>query len=175
MEEQKVLINQLRPGLFIRLNLKWGEHPFFFSSFKIKSDEQIRILRGLGLKEITYVPEKSDCQPLPFPYKATEPPPLILAPPVAKNEHLERLRKEKMERMREQRQRIHVCEKQYQETLTQVRKVIHNFTGGSKEAAKEADQLIQGLVDSIIADRNTILHVMNIKTIDETFFITPSM
>jgi putative nucleotidyltransferase with HDIG domain len=170
MEEQKVLIDQLRTGLFIRLNLKWGEHPFFFSSFKIKSDEQIQILRELGLKEITYVPEKSDCQPLALPSKAVVPPPLILDPSVTKNENLERLRKEQMERVREQRQRIQVCEKQYLETLTQVRKVLHNFTGGSKEAAKEADQLIQGLVGSITADRETILHVMNIKIIDEPVY-----
>jgi putative nucleotidyltransferase with HDIG domain len=170
MEEQKVLVDQLRTGLFIRLNLKWGEHPFFFSSFKIKSDEQIQILRELGLKEITYVPEKSDCQPLALPSKVTDSPPLIPDSTVANNEHLERLRKEQRERVREQRQRIQVCEKQYQATLTHVKKVMHSLTSGSKEAAKEADQLIQGLVSSITSDRETILHVMNIKTIDDTVY-----
>jgi putative nucleotidyltransferase with HDIG domain len=170
MEEQKVLIDQLRKGLFIRLNLKWGEHPFFFSSFKIKSDEQIQILRELGLKEITYVPEKSDCQPLAISSKTTDSAPLIPDSTVATSEYLESLRKERRERVREQRQRIQVCEKQYQETLTQVRKVMHSLTSGSKEAAKEADQLIQDLVESITSDRETILHVMNIKTIDDTVY-----
>lgn len=39
-------------------------HPFIFNSFMIKSDEQIRTLKELGVKQVLYIPEKSDCRPV---------------------------------------------------------------------------------------------------------------
>jgi putative nucleotidyltransferase with HDIG domain len=171
MGEQKVLVDQLCTGLFVRLDLKWSEHPFFFNSFKIKSAEQIRILQELGLREIIYIPEKSDCPPLaPHSSPRIDPHPRISAEPSMEKEKIDHLRREQMERVRRQRQRIQVCEKQYEETLGQVRKVMHGLSAGTKEAAQEADALVHGLVGSITANSETILHIMNIKSVDETIF-----
>jgi putative nucleotidyltransferase with HDIG domain len=171
MGEQKVIVDQLCTGLFVRLELKWNEHPFLFNSFKIRSAEQIQILKELGLREIIYIPEKSDCPPLPPPSSGrTNLPPRIPAKPTLERETIDRLRTEQMERVRRQRQRIQICEKQYQETLGQVRRVMHDLSSGTKEAAQEADELVHGLVGSITANPETILHIMNIKSVDETVF-----
>jgi len=64
--EYCVNVSQLRVGAFIRLNLRWFEHPFLFGSFKIKSEEQIQILKQLGISTVTCVPEKSDQPPQEF-------------------------------------------------------------------------------------------------------------
>ena len=56
-------MDQLRVGLYVDLELSWFEHPFAFSHFKIKSEEQIRIIRSLGLKTIRYNPDLSDESP----------------------------------------------------------------------------------------------------------------
>lgn len=170
MLEQKIHIEQLRVGIFVRLDLKWSDHPFFFSRFKIKNEEQVQILKELGLEEITYVPAKSDCEPLPAQPGTGTPTPSMPDESAVECERLERLRKEQIELVRQQRQRIQICEKRYQETLTQVKKVMQGLSGSSKEATRDADQLIQGLVGSITTDRETILHVMNISTTDETAF-----
>lgn len=53
-------ISQLRVGMYIQLDLGWMRHPFPTSSFRVASAEQIAILRGLGLSEVRYVPNKSD-------------------------------------------------------------------------------------------------------------------
>jgi hypothetical protein len=46
MPEYKVHVDQLREGVFIRLeNTGWFDHPFLFSSFKITKPEQISILK----------------------------------------------------------------------------------------------------------------------------------
>ena len=51
-----IATDQLKIGLYIFLDLRWFEHPFPFGHFKIKSEEQIKIIRGLGLKEVRYNP-----------------------------------------------------------------------------------------------------------------------
>ena len=55
-----IATDQLKIGLYIFLDLRWFEHPFPFGHFKIKSEEQIKIIRGLGLKEVRYNPVLSD-------------------------------------------------------------------------------------------------------------------
>jgi HD-GYP domain-containing protein (c-di-GMP phosphodiesterase class II) len=53
-------IAQLRVGMFIQLDLGWMQHPFPVGSFRVASEAQIDTLRSLGLKQIRYVPGKSD-------------------------------------------------------------------------------------------------------------------
>ena len=64
-ENTDVLIepSQLRIGMYIQLDLNWMSHPFPVSSFRIASESQIEILRGLGLSQIRYNPAKSDPPP----------------------------------------------------------------------------------------------------------------
>ncbi|MBS0509086.1 MAG: DUF3391 domain-containing protein [Proteobacteria bacterium] len=62
---QSVLIeiDALRVGMFVQLELGWLNHPFPTSNFRISSSEQIRVLRGLGLQSVRYVPAKSTLAP----------------------------------------------------------------------------------------------------------------
>ena len=46
--------------MFVELELGWMAHPFPTGSFRISSDKQIETIRGLGLKQVRYVPAKSD-------------------------------------------------------------------------------------------------------------------
>src|SRR5512133_958945 len=60
VEVQMMAMDQLRVGQYVHLDLKWFEHPFAFSHFKIKSEEQIEEIRSLGLKLVRIDPELSD-------------------------------------------------------------------------------------------------------------------
>ena len=46
--------------MFVQLELGWMQHPFVANSFRVASEDQIQVLRGLGLKSLRYVPSKSD-------------------------------------------------------------------------------------------------------------------
>lgn len=59
-DQSRVPIDQLRVGLYVYLDLRWFEHPFPFGQFKIKNEEQIRTIRGLGLQSVRYDPAQSD-------------------------------------------------------------------------------------------------------------------
>jgi putative nucleotidyltransferase with HDIG domain len=53
-------VSELRTGMFVELELGWIAHPFPTGSFKISSERQIESIRRLGLKQVRYVPGKSD-------------------------------------------------------------------------------------------------------------------
>lgn len=59
-DSELIDINELRVGLYIELELGWMSHPFPTGSFKISSNRQIETIRGLGLKQVRFVPSKSD-------------------------------------------------------------------------------------------------------------------
>ena len=68
--------DQLCVGLFVHIDLPWFSHPFSFNSFKIRTPEQIKTLRELGVSHFRYDPERSDTQPRSnAPRPATEPAP----------------------------------------------------------------------------------------------------
>lgn len=53
-------VNMLRVGMYVELELGWLSHPFPTGSFKIANNQQIDAIRGLGLKQVRYLPDKSD-------------------------------------------------------------------------------------------------------------------
>jgi hypothetical protein len=59
-ESELIDIADLRIGLYVELDLGWMSHPFPTGSFKISTVKQIEVIRGLGLKQVRWVPAKSD-------------------------------------------------------------------------------------------------------------------
>ena len=70
-------IEDLRVGMFVHLDLGWWAHPFALSSFVVSTPAQIDTLRGLGLKQLRWSPEKSVAAPAAV---ADAPVPAALAP-----------------------------------------------------------------------------------------------
>lgn len=167
---QKISIDQLRPGIFIQLDLKWLAHPFLLSNFKIRNMEQIQTLRELGITEVWWVPEKSDCRPVSHTSSpdSTQPKPVLSQ----KVEHdgLWNLKKNQIERLQQKRVKLCECEKRYQGTVQRVTRVMKNLLTGSVEAAEEADRLIQEIVGTLLVDPESIVHLMNVKMKDEAVF-----
>ena len=47
-----ISVDQLKIGHYVVLPFGWKNHPFLFSSFRIKDEEQLQILRDLGVRAI---------------------------------------------------------------------------------------------------------------------------
>jgi len=54
-----IAVDQLQVGMFIHMDGGWLSHPFPLSSFSITSPAQIDVIRGLGLTQVRWSPEKS--------------------------------------------------------------------------------------------------------------------
>lgn len=166
--------SQLQPGLFIRLPSGWMGHPFLFNQFRIHDQTQVEILRGLGLKTIQYLPERSSAAPLPR--SSTPPPgaqaatPTVPAPPTPEQRAALEEKRQQAERVAHQRKLIAQCEKRYQGAAQQIRDVMRNLFAASERSVVGARELVDGVVSSFADDAGMILHLMGDKVADDNAY-----
>ena len=160
-------MDQLQIGLHVHIDLKWFEHPFAFSHFKIKSEDQIRIIRGLGLKTVRFSPELSEGSPLPpvtapmahaneeklapSPDVAVEPSPVML------------VKRAMMAQMQQRRKDAARIESAFINTADTIRNIEKNMYSKPQETVAQANQLISEISDSILIAPELAIHVMGDK------------
>lgn len=161
--EYRITVDQLRPGVFVRLErANWFSHPFLFSSFKIKDSDQIAIIRELGITELICVPEKSDVLPRK-PSDAAEmaaPPSHTPAPEVL--DELWELKKERTRRLQEKKQRIAECENRYNSSVKDFANIMKGIIRGNAQSVLEAEAFVERLADHFLGDTESTLHLMNV-------------
>ena len=167
MASIKITVDRLQPGLHIRLPVKWNEHPFLFNSFKIKDQEQIRLIKHLGIQHVFLNPSQSDTQPLP---------PVTNTAPVDDqgnevesdiNSEADKLWQEKqnrIEKLSAYRRRVISCEKEFERSLARMRAVMNKIRNRPMDAVDEAAQLVDDIVDKLLGDDSVTLHLMNGKS-----------
>jgi len=158
LDDVTITMNQLRIGLYIELDLKWFEHPFAFSHFKIKSEEQISTLRSLGLQTVRYNPSLSDIAPAPLEQADDEalaeatPAPDISPALAAKRAMMERLKQHRADAAR--------IEGAFAKTARTIRDIEKNLFAKPEETARQANELIAQISDSILCAPELAIHVM---------------
>lgn len=172
--ETRIKIEQLQPGIFIRVEASWFSHPFLFSKFKVKNADQIRTLKNLGITEVYYIPEKSDCLPKMLDRSAAAepqpetPPPNLQQDPVM--QLLWRIKRDRIEKLKERHESIRRCTKSYSQTIKRVPAMMSNLLTGSPEAVDEAKQMVSGMVNIFLADTDATVHLINIKEKEESLY-----
>ncbi|SFU73490.1 HD-GYP domain-containing protein [Pseudoduganella namucuonensis] len=163
----RISIDQLQVGLYVHLDLKWFEHPFAFSHFKIKNEEQLKTIRGLGLATVRYDPALSDAPPLPAgaPPSAPEPEEAAARPPTAAPEPSAELlaKRAMMARIKAQRDDAARIEHAFVNTAKAIRDIEKNLFSRPADSLRQANELITGIVDSILAAPELAIHVMGDK------------
>jgi len=168
VEPLRVAVDRLRPGVYVRLELKWLDHPFSFNSFKIRDKKQIDTLLSLGVQDIIYEPQKSDVEPLPSdecPAPITRPPPM---PEV--DQHALAEKKRRIARVSKEREAIQRCEKKFVGAISAVKNLMRNLLARPEESIRAADVLIREMVVSMLADHNIAVHLMNDKIAGEDVY-----
>jgi putative nucleotidyltransferase with HDIG domain len=161
-DNPNITIDQLRIGLYIILDLSWFEHPFAFSHFKIKSEEQIQTIRSLGLKTVRYNPALSDIAP-PLqgaqPAASTQPAPDAtpqIAPVLAAKRAM-------MERIKAQREAAARIENAFINSAKTIRDIEKNLFSQPTETVRQATQLVTQIAESILCAPELAIHVMGDK------------
>ena len=156
-----VTMDQLAIGLYVYLDLKWFEHPFAFNNFRIKDDEQISIIRGLGLTRLRYDPARSEFKPL-----AEEPKPGADGGPPATpfKEHPALAAKRALiEKIRQQREAAARIESAFVDTAKTIHDVEKNLFSRPAETLEQANKLVDQIADSILSAPELAIHVMGDK------------
>jgi putative nucleotidyltransferase with HDIG domain len=158
-----ISVDQLQVGLYVHLDLKWFEHPFAFSHFKIKTDEQLRTIRGLGVKTVRYDPALSSASPAPAQAApAADAPPAPQAAAAVAPELL--AKRTMMARIKAQREGAERIERAFINTAKAVREIEKHMFSRPEESMRQANELISGMVDSILAAPELAIHVMGDRT-----------
>lgn len=149
-----VAVQDLKIGMFIRLELGWMSHPFPLSSFRISSADQITTIRGLGLKQVVWLPEKS----LIVDDTPAAPVATGNAPAVS---DAERAAAERRASLQAQREALRHCEAQYDEASESLRRVNALLSPEPRQAAQQAQLLARAMLDKMLVDGELCIRLLS--------------
>ena len=150
-------IDDLRVGHYVQLDLKWFEHPFAFSAFRIRSDEQIRTLRSLGLQRVAVDTARSEVAALAPPSAAETD---TRGDAQAELSQALAAKRDLIERIRRQREAAARVESAFVDTAGAVRRIEHELSSRPAEAVQAAGRLVDQMARSILSCPELAIHVM---------------
>lgn len=153
--------DQLCVGVFIHIDLPWFSHPFSFNSFKIRSAEQLAILRTLGVKHFRYDPDRSDVQPRGL----TAAPPAQAQPSETEAEDPASSvalasKRERIARLAQRKRQVIEVEKALVKAAGVMRNIGKNLFARPKECLEEVDELVNQMVTAFLDQPEVALHVI---------------
>ncbi|WP_374479048.1 HD-GYP domain-containing protein [Zoogloea sp.] len=153
--------DQLCVGLFIHIDLPWFSHPFSFNSFKIRSADQLQILRTLGLKHFRYDPDRSDV--LPRGMVTTLPVEVPAAATAVEDEATSAAlasKHERIARLAQRKRQVVEVEKALVKAAGVMRNINKNLFARPKECLEEVDELVNQMVSAFLDQPDVALHVI---------------
>jgi len=169
MKGIKVSVEQLQPGIFIQLPLKWFQHPFVLNNFKIKSSDQIKIIKNLGIKHVIAFPTKSDNKPLTASEISIETE--ICSSDVNElKDELTVLKELRVEKLKQFRRNINRTEKNFKRSMLHVRTIMKDIRSRPVQAIDQASQLIDEITDQLLSKGDIVLHLMSESKEDENLY-----
>jgi putative nucleotidyltransferase with HDIG domain len=166
-ENHYISPDQLQIGLHVHIDLKWFEHPFAFSHFKIKSEEQIRIIRSLGLKTVRFSPELSEGSPPPQAAAPPTPEPstaaVLAATAEAELSPVMLAKRAMMAQMQLRRKDAERIEKAFINTANTIRDFEKNLYSRPVETVQQVTKLIGQIAESMLSAPELVIHVMGDK------------
>lgn len=158
----KLSVEKLVPGLYIDLELSWAQHPFLFRRFKIKSADEIAVIKELGINEVTVYPDKSKAE-VPGSDGKRE------APKAQSKDELWESKKQRIDNAAKYRHSRHKTSKQYMEQIKRVKNLTSNLKSAPANAMRDAWQVIDEMAEAFDGDGHVMINLVNLG--DERFSV----
>jgi hypothetical protein len=171
IDEYPILVEQLCPGLYIRIDAPGLAHPFPAKGFKIKNEAEIARIIALGLGHVLCVPEKSDRLPISIEEiennsgKRQKGPWSAARTPVSAE--LSSLKRETIDRNKERIERFAACEKRYEKAMSQVVEAIKRVNSPNAEVLEAAGEVVGPMAETFLSDLDVLINVMTAKMREE--------
>jgi putative nucleotidyltransferase with HDIG domain len=160
--------DQLCIGMHVHLDLSWVEHPFTFSSFKIKTPDQISTIQSLDLKRVRYSPNKSDAEPLPP--RAVPLGTAASAVDQHDNDLQYLAKRARLERLEAQRAKAAACEKEFLSSTRAIKSINQNMFAQPALVRQQADDLVKAMTDSMLMEVDIAIQLMADKIGNEDVY-----
>ncbi|MCU7370954.1 DUF3391 domain-containing protein [Paucibacter sp. O1-1] len=150
-------VGQLKVGMFIHLDLGWMSHPFPLSSFKLSSEDQLLILRRLGLKQVRWSPGRSELQTEATPMQVA-----VAEAAGADQQSPEQQAKEAHRRaLAAQREALSLCERQYGEAAGAFRELMELLPREPRSTRDQSIALTSALLDKMLIEGDLNIRLLN--------------
>jgi len=162
---QQIDVSRLRVGMYVHLDVGWTQHPFPFSSFKIKSQDQIETIRSLGLARVRYSPDKSDVPPVPAsappaPVTAATPAPAPPKPTAGASAD-DRAARERREMLQVQQMSLTRCEQRFSDASRTFRQIASSARSHPEAARAATESLVQGMFTEVAGEREVAIRLLS--------------
>jgi len=154
----RINVEQLRVGMFIHLDLSWMQHPFPVGSFRIVDEQQIQKIRGLGLKQLRWSPEKSTLEPVRAQDAVADEPPQAAPQAVACDEPL--AERQHRETLQVQRVSAELCQRQFDEAGLAWRAAQDLVLSNPEQAGRDSAALTRALLDKMLVDGDMCIRLL---------------
>ena len=167
-DSQLIAIDQVKIGMFIKLDLSWFEHSFSMNSFKITNEQQIKELLALNLKHIRYIPSKSDLSKANSSSK-----PNTGAPPTVDGQVFNSIieaKKARFEKLTKQREELARCEEKFVHAASVVRSIGKTIFSQPEATIKEATKLVDSIAEIFLDSNDTVMHLIQQTSANEELY-----
>ncbi len=156
----KIDVEALRVGMFIHLDLGWMAHPFPVGSFRITHAQQIEKIRGLGLKQLRWSPEKSDLAAArPAASEGTDVAEVRGEAPMRESP-AEVAERERREALVVQRDAAALCQRQLDEAGQAWRNALDGVVARPEQACRDTENLTRSLLDKMLVDGDMCIRLI---------------
>lgn len=166
MADKTIQKEQLCIGLYIHLDLPWMKHPFLTSSFKIRSEKQLKTLRQLKLAGVRFDPDKSDAKPLPL-VKASA---IETQPNENADDTLWEEKRKRIKVLKERRSKLNQTAGRYEKSVESTRKMMEILFSSPEQAVDMADEVIGNMVSDLTTDTEVTMQLVNLKGKNESSY-----
>ncbi len=154
-ESELIAVSELRIGMYVELELGWMAHPFPTGSFKITTQRQVDIIRDLGLKEVRYVPARSD---LPVEGAPRLPEADQAARQLAQEREMRRRRTAQIEL---QQRNLQACERKFATAQREFKQVQEQALERPQAMRDRVTALVDGFVQEMNCDGESAIRLLS--------------
>ncbi|QQX82019.1 DUF3391 domain-containing protein [Shewanella sp. KX20019] len=167
----KVAVKQLQVGNFIRLPISWKDHPFLFSSFKIRQQAQIELIKNLGIEHVFVILDRSDTAVLTLEDARTKDQPIVDSNLDQLSEDLSQQKAESIEAHKSLRRQLQKTEQHFDRSIAMIRSLMGKLRNRPLNAVNDAKELIHNICEQLLTSDKLVLHLMtDAKNDDGIYF-----
>jgi len=156
----RIDVEQLRVGMYIHLDLSWMQHPFPVGSFRITDAQQIDTIRGLGLRQLRWSPEKSTLAPA-HPAAANDGADAAAPPaPAPEESPAQAAERERRAALQAQRASAELCQRQFDEAGQAWQQAQERVRSDPQQAGRDTAALTQALLDKMLVDGDMCIRLL---------------
>ncbi len=160
MTTATISVDELRPGMFVHLDLDWWAHPFALSSFVLDSPGQIETIRALGLQRLRWSPERSQAPASPAAADDSPAPPASDAAAAPDKAAAQDPAAQRRSELAEQRRAVQRCQRQYAESARAWATLAESVAPRPVAARDGAQALTRALLDKMMVDQDICIRVL---------------